>query len=84
MQENILEIRSLDAEGRGVGQLQNEDDTLGKVIFVDGALPGEKVGFDTWKRKPKWEMARVNTIYRESSLRVKPKCPYFGICGGWL
>lgn len=82
MQQNIIEIESLDMEGRGVGHLHNEDGTQGKVIFVEGALPGELVNFQPFRRKPKWEAATLTELHRESSLRVKPKCVYFGTCGG--
>ncbi|KIF82444.1 23S rRNA (uracil(1939)-C(5))-methyltransferase RlmD [Noviherbaspirillum autotrophicum] len=82
MQHPIIEIESLDMEGRGVGHLQNEDGTQGKVIFVEGALPGERVNFQSFRRKPKWEAATLTELHRESSLRVKPKCTYFGTCGG--
>ena len=49
-----LEIASLDMEARGVGHLPNEDGSPGKVIFVEGALPGELVRFTSYRRKPKW------------------------------
>ena len=78
----ILDIESLDMEARGVGHLPNEDGTPGKVIFVEGALPGERVRFKSYRRKPKWEAADMTELLRESSLRVKPKCEFFGICGG--
>lgn len=82
MQHNIIDIESLDMEGRGVGHLQNEDGTPGKVIFVEGALPGERVGFQSFRKKPKWEAAAMTELQRESALRVQPKCRYFGTCGG--
>jgi 23S rRNA (uracil1939-C5)-methyltransferase len=82
MQDNIIEIESLDMEGRGVGHLQNEDGTQGKVIFVEGALPGERVSFQSYRKKPKWEAATMTALHRESSMRVTPKCDYFGVCGG--
>ena len=82
MQHPIIEIESLDMEGRGVGHLQNEDGTPGKVIFVEGALPGEWVSFQSFRKKPKWEAATLTELHRESSLRVKPQCAYFGTCGG--
>lgn len=69
-------------EGRGVGHLRNEDGSQGKVIFVEGALPGERVTYKSFRRKPKWEAATVVEIQRPSSLRVTPPCPYFGTCGG--
>lgn len=82
MQHTIIDIESLDMEGRGVGHLQNDDGTPGKVIFVEGALPGERVSFQSFRRKPKWEAATLTELHRESALRVKAKCDYFGICGG--
>ncbi len=82
MSQEIIEIESLDMEGRGVGHLRNEDGTPGKVIFVEGALPGERVSYQSYRRKPKWEAATVVEIHRASSLRVTPACPYFGTCGG--
>jgi 23S rRNA (uracil1939-C5)-methyltransferase len=82
MQHTLIDIESLDMEGRGVGHLQNEDGTPGKVIFVEGALPGERVGFQSFRKKPKWEAATLTELQRESALRVKPKCAHFGICGG--
>ncbi len=78
----ILDIEALDMDARGVGHLQNEDGTPGKVIFVEGALPGERVRFKSYRRKAKWEAADMTELLRESSLRVKPKCEFFGICGG--
>ena len=83
MQENIIDIKSLDMDARGVGHMQdNEDGTPGKVVFVEGALPGERVSFETFKKKKNWEAARMTTLHRESSMRVQPKCVHFDYCGG--
>ncbi len=78
----ILDIESLDMEARGVGHLPNDDGTPGKVIFVEGALPGERVRFKSYRRKPKWEAADMTELLTESTLRTKPKCEFFGLCGG--
>lgn len=82
MQENIIEIKSLDMDARGVGHIENEDGSPGKVVFVEGALPGERVSFVTFKKKKNWEAARMTALHRESSLRVTPKCKHFDYCGG--
>jgi 23S rRNA (uracil1939-C5)-methyltransferase len=82
MQDNIIDITSLDADARGVGHLPNEDGSPGKVIFVEGALPGERVSFLTFKKKKNWEAARMTELHRESSMRVDPACPHFDNCGG--
>nr|WP_315476333.1 23S rRNA (uracil(1939)-C(5))-methyltransferase RlmD [uncultured Undibacterium sp.] len=79
---NTLNIRSLDMDARGVGHLENEDGSPGKVVFVEGALPGEVVGFNTYRKKPSWEAATMGALVKESSQRVTPKCPHFGVCGG--
>ena len=75
MQE-IFTIESLDLDARGIARRE------GKAIFVEGALPSEKVTADIVRRKPSYEIARVTSIRQESSQRVTPRCPNFGICGG--
>ena len=79
---NTINIRSFDMDARGVGHLLNEDGSQGKVVFVEGALPGETVGFQTFKKKASWEAATMTALLKESSQRVKPKCEFFGTCGG--
>lgn len=76
MQNPIATIESLDQEGRGVAHVE------GKVIFIEGALIGEKVAYASYRKKPSYEFARVERIVKESSGRVKPKCAHFGMCGG--
>lgn len=76
-----LEIESLDLEAQGVAHSAE-----GKVVFVEGALPGERVQAQTQRRKNKWEQATLTVLGRESSQRVRPLCPHFGLhagaCGG--
>ncbi len=69
-------IESLDHEGRGVAHLD------GKTIFVEGALPGERVTYSSYRKKPSFEQAQVGEILKASPLRVAPQCRWFGICGG--
>jgi 23S rRNA (uracil1939-C5)-methyltransferase len=71
-----VEVGALDAEGRGVARVE------GKAVFVEGALPGERVAIETLKRKPAWELARATRVERASADRVAPRCPHFGTCGG--
>jgi len=72
---------SLDLEGQGVAR---RDD--GKVVFIEGALPGEPVSVKVLRRKNNWEQAEATQIWRSSPMRVKPRCPHFGLhagaCGG--
>ena len=69
-------IESLDHEGRGVTHVE------GKVIFVEGALPGEEVEYSSYKRKPSYEQASATRILSASAQRVAPRCRHFGVCGG--
>jgi 23S rRNA (uracil1939-C5)-methyltransferase len=83
MQEvsDALEVESLDLEGQGVARRPD-----GKVVFVEGALPGERVRVQVLRRKNNWEQGTLETLLRESSQRVRPPCPHFGLhagaCGG--
>ena len=69
-------IESLDHEARGITRHE------GKTIFVEGALPGEKVEYSSFRKKPTYEIAQATRILRKSASRVEPGCPYFGVCGG--
>ena len=81
MQDDVLEVASLDLEGRGVARRAD-----GKVVFVEGALPGERVSVRVTRRKNQWEQAETLAVLRESAQRVRPACPHFGLhagaCGG--
>lgn len=76
-----LLIESLDGDGQGIAHRAD-----GKVVFVEGALPGERVSVVVNRSKPSFEKATVTQIHRESSQRVRPACPHFGLhegaCGG--
>jgi 23S rRNA (uracil1939-C5)-methyltransferase len=79
--EGWLEITSMDLDAQGVARKSD-----GKVVFIDGALPTEIVSAQTTRKKNQWEQATLTEIHRESSLRVAPRCPHFGLhagaCGG--
>ena len=76
-----LQVQSMDLDAQGVARKPD-----GKVIFIDGALPFELVTANTHRKKNNWEQASLTTIHRESSQRVRPGCPHFGLhagsCGG--
>lgn len=82
MNADIVDIESLDAEGRGVAHLANPDGTPGKALFVEDALPGERVRFVSLRKKKSWETAKMTELLRESACRAVPRCPHFGVCGG--
>jgi 23S rRNA (uracil1939-C5)-methyltransferase len=76
MTQEVLDIESLDLEARGIARRD------GKVVFVEGALPGERVLASIARRKPSYDTARVEKLIKASSQRVVPACPHFGVCGG--
>ena len=71
-----LDIESLDLDAQGVAHHD------GKVVFVAGALPGERVRAALKRRKPRFDTAEVVEVLRESSQRAIPRCAHFGVCGG--
>jgi 23S rRNA (uracil1939-C5)-methyltransferase len=73
---NPVIIESLDHEGRGIAHAE------GKVIFIEGALTGERVTYTSYRKKNNYEQAKVERILKQSFMRVQPKCPVFGVCGG--
>ncbi|MDB5809169.1 MAG: rRNA ((1939)-C(5))-methyltransferase [Betaproteobacteria bacterium] len=72
----MIRVESLDQEGRGVAHAE------GKVIFIQGALPGELVTYTSYQKKPSYELAQVGQVIEPAAMRVTPRCPHFGICGG--
>lgn len=54
----------------------------GKIIFVEGALPGETVQVKVVKSKKDFAQAQVRKVLEPSPHRVTPACPLYGICGG--
>ena len=72
-----LKVESLDLEAQGVAH-----NAEGKVVFIEGALPGEEVLVSVQRKKNNWEQASLVALRHESSQRVTPGCRHFGTCGG--
>ena len=81
MTDNVLQIESMDLEAQGVAHRED-----GKVVFVEGALPFEAVRANIHRKKNNWEQGSLLEVVHESSQRVRPGCPHFGLhagaCGG--
>jgi 23S rRNA (uracil1939-C5)-methyltransferase len=78
---NSGEIREADVvdlahDGRGVAR------DVGKAVFIEGALPGERVRYRVFKRRRQLDEAGLVEVLRASPDRVVPGCGHFGICGG--
>jgi 23S rRNA (uracil1939-C5)-methyltransferase len=76
-----LQVESLDLEAQGVAHRED-----GKVVFIEGALPTERVQVNVSRKKNNWEQGPMSALSRESAQRVRPGCPHFGMhagaCGG--
>ena len=76
-----LDVKSLDLEAQGVAHKSD-----GKVVFIEGALPFERVSAHIHRSKHSFDKGTLTAIHRESSQRVRPDCPHFGLhegaCGG--
>jgi 23S rRNA (uracil1939-C5)-methyltransferase len=79
--EGWLQVKSLDLEAQGVAHKPD-----GKVVFIEGALPFEIVSARIHRTKSSFEKGSLSEIHQESSQRVRPVCPHFGLhegaCGG--
>ena len=79
--EGWLAVESMDIDAQGIARRPD-----GKVVFIEGALPFEVVSTNVHRKKNNWEAGVVTAIHRESSQRVRPGCPHFGLhtgsCGG--
>jgi 23S rRNA (uracil1939-C5)-methyltransferase len=70
------DIVDLAHDGRGVARVD------GKTVFIDGALPGERVRFRVFKRRRQLDEAGLVEVLAASPERVVPACEHFGLCGG--
>ncbi|MFQ5952550.1 MAG: class I SAM-dependent RNA methyltransferase [Candidatus Omnitrophota bacterium] len=70
------EIYSMAFGGDGVGKVD------GKVCFVKGAIPPEKVLFDVTKETSSYIKGDLVRVLSSSPDRVEPACRYYNKCGG--
>jgi 23S rRNA (uracil1939-C5)-methyltransferase len=70
------DVVDLAHDGRGIAR------DAGKAVFIDGALPGERVRFRVIKRRRQLDEAGLVEVLVASPDRVVPACAHFGICGG--
>jgi 23S rRNA (uracil1939-C5)-methyltransferase len=71
-----VEITDLAREGRGVGRAS------GMVVFVEGALPGERLRARVRSLRRGFAEAELLAILVTSPDRVAPPCAYYAECGG--
>ena len=75
-QEIEVEIASLTNLGEGVARVD------GWVVFIAGALAGEKVVARIWHNAANFSRADLVRVVVPSPYRVQPRCDLFGECGG--
>lgn len=74
--EYELKIEKLAFGGAGIARMDNY------VIFVKGAIPGDRILARIQKRKSAFAEAKLLSIIEPSKHRIEPPCPYFEWCGG--
>ena len=75
-QEHTVTIEGYGEGGMGVARID------GRVVFVHGALRGEKCRVLILKTLKSVAFAKVLEVLESSEARIKPDCPYFPRCGG--
>lgn len=73
--ENIT-VTGYASEGKSLAKVD------GKVIFIEGAVPGDVVDVFVSTNKKDWGEGRVTKIHEYSKERTTPFCKHFGTCGG--
>ncbi len=71
-----LEVVDTSTEGKAIARHD------GMVVFIDGAVPGDIVDVNVYRKKKNFSEAKTEKIVRLSPFRVDPVCEHFGTCGG--
>ena len=71
-----LEIKKIGINGEGIAYYNR------KIVFVDNALPKEKVKVEVVEETDKFIKADLKEILVKSPFRVEPKCDKYYECGG--
>ena len=71
-----LDITALVSDGRGIGRLE------GMAVFVEGALPGQRVRARIARVRKRMADADLVEVLVPSGEEKAPPCPHAGRCGG--
>lgn len=69
-------VTGLTHDGRGVAHVDE------KAVFVEGALPGERVRFNYVEMHRSYDVGKICEVLEPSEDRVEPRCQVYGTCGG--
>jgi 23S rRNA (uracil1939-C5)-methyltransferase len=72
---NVL-VEDYAAEGKSLAKVD------GKVVFIEGVVPGDVVDVRLGKNKKDWAEGFPLRFHSYSPERVTPFCQHFGVCGG--
>lgn len=72
-----LDVTAMAHGGEGIAR-----DADGRVVFVDGAIPGDTVRAELTKAKKRWARAQLTRVVSASRERVDPTCPVAARGGG--
>jgi len=71
-----LDISAASSDGRGIGRLD------GQVVFVEGAIPGDRVAVEVYRKEKRNLIGRLQQIVSPSPSRRVPECRHFPLCRG--
>ncbi|MEE8440177.1 MAG: 23S rRNA (uracil(1939)-C(5))-methyltransferase RlmD [Spirochaetia bacterium] len=71
-------IEEIESGGHGIIKPE------GRVVFVEGVLPGEVVDVAITRKKRSHAFARVTAWHKKSDDRREPFCSHFADCGGCM
>jgi 23S rRNA (uracil1939-C5)-methyltransferase len=64
------------SEGKSIARVE------GKVVFIEGAVPGDVVDIRLSKSKKDWAEGKAVHFHQYANNRNTPFCNHFGVCGG--
>lgn len=76
-QKLVVEIESLAVGGDGVGR-----DATGRVVFVPGTAPGDRIEATVRESRSRFARAELATLLEAGPGRVEPRCAVASECGG--
>jgi 23S rRNA (uracil1939-C5)-methyltransferase len=71
-----LEVLDVSTEGKAIAKHE------GLVVFIEGAVPGDIVDVNVYRKKSSFAEGRVHQFRKYSPWRAQPVCEHFGTCGG--
>jgi 23S rRNA (uracil1939-C5)-methyltransferase len=72
-----IEVTDIADKGQALGKTED-----GRVVFVNGLVPGDIAEVTIFKKRKGSFLASVNKLINKSPYRTEPVCSHFGNCGG--